>query len=354
VQEVSPSGAVVWQWSALDHFDPAQDSTWPQTANVSGVDVDDPFHCNSIDVAPDGDLLISARHMDSVFLVSKATGNVVWKMGGAPYTKDGAVYLSVTGDPQTSFYRQHDARLLPNNQVSLFDDATEMPGPARGVIYSYDVGAGTATFVWQYGGAQTSSAMGSFRLLPDGSRVIGWGEGNTSQLAFTEVDADGNDLLDFNFVDGDQSYRAIKVPLTQLDLGLMRSSVAPSVPGDAGAPDTAPGDAGGSDGDSDTDDATQDAGTGCFAVSGSAGSQQCASWSSSAAGQPCPIAGGSPGSCPSSGLYGCCVETLEADGGGQVVNATCYYSAATGQPASSQCAFEAYQGQPYDWQTAAP
>ncbi|MGD0527112.1 MAG: arylsulfotransferase family protein, partial [Polyangiaceae bacterium] len=194
VQEVTPAGAVVWQWDADDHFDPVKDCTYPVVEGVENITAVDPYHCNSIDVDPSGDLLISSRHMDSVFLVSKATGNVVWKMGGATYTKDGAVYLAVTDDPQGAFYRQHDARFLGNGQISLFDDATDAPGPARGVVYSYDPSAGTASFVWQYTGTVTSAAMGSFRVLADGSRIIGWGEGGEPQLAFTEVDASGNDL----------------------------------------------------------------------------------------------------------------------------------------------------------------
>jgi hypothetical protein len=341
VQEVSPSGAVVWQWSAMAHFDPVKDSTWPQIASAAGAQIVDPFHCNSIDVASNGDLLISSRAMDSVFLVSKATGNVVWKMGGAQYTRDGATYLAVTGDPQTSFYRQHDARFLPNGQISLFDDATQMPGPARGVVYSYDVNAGTATHVWQYSGMVSSEAMGSFRIESDGSRIIGWGEGGEAQLAFTEVDANGNDLLDFKFTDGDESYRALKVPLTQLDLGLMRSSVSTLASSDAGT--IGPG--GG----------TQPAptsGTGCFELSGSGASEEC---TYSAADANCFLTGGMPGDCPTSGLFGCCVQTVTSDAGiSLAVSAVCYYDPTTGQAAASQCSFEGYEGQPTHWQTYAP
>ncbi|HEY5240027.1 MAG TPA: arylsulfotransferase family protein [Polyangiaceae bacterium] len=358
IQELSPSGGVVWQWTATDHFDPVKDTTYPATPSVAGKPVADPFHCNSIDVAADGDLLISARDMDSVFLISKTTGKVLWKMGGTPYTKDGATYLTVTGDPLTSFYRQHDARFLPDNQISLFDDETGMAGPARGVIYTYDVNAGTATFAWQYLGAVSSSAMGSFRVLPDGSRIIGWGEGNTSQLGFTEVDANGNDLLELHFTDGDESYRALKVPLTQLDLTLMRNSVNGPLPQDAGTGATGrpyPVPIGAGD-DGGLQDATipVETGAACHAVSGSGASEHCSYASGTTAGFACPITGGSSGSCPSSGLFGCCVETISEDGGGQLVDATCYYSSATGQPAASQCALEAYQGLPYNWQTIAP
>ncbi len=223
IQEVDPTGALVWQWDATEHFDPVEDCTYPVVKKVSGVDTVDAFHCNSIDVAPDGDLLVSARGMDSIFLVSKATGEVLWKMGGATYSRDGAPYLAVQGDPETSFYRQHDVRFLPDGTISMFDDQTLMPGPARAVIYSYDVASGTATMVWQYQGTQTSAGMGSFRVLADGSRVIGWGTGAPG-LAFTEVDGNGNDLLDFYFPGGRCSYRAVKVPTTAFDIGVLRAA----------------------------------------------------------------------------------------------------------------------------------
>jgi len=352
VQELDATGAVVWKWSAVDHFDPVRDSTWPQTWIVSATPVADPFHCNSIDVAPNGDLLLSARHMDSIFLVSRSTGAVEWKMGGSTYTKDGAAYLAVDGDPLTSFYRQHDARFLPGNQISLFDDHTNMPGPARALIYSYDVDAGTASWEWEYRGKLPVTQWGSFRVLPDGSRIIGWGDGGEPTLGFTEVDASGHDLLDFYFNDGDQSYRAVKVPLSQLDLDMMRRTA-----GQTGEPVAGQGDAGV---DSAADGRAADATTlavpvGCHVLSGSGSSLECQYRSSSASGFTCTsFAGSTPGSCPAAGLYGCCVDTPTVDGGGSSVSATCYYSATAGQPASSQCAFEAYQALTYDWQTYAP
>src|SRR4029077_6421080 len=104
------------------------------------------YHCNSVDIDPaNGNYLVSARHMDSVFYVEKTTGKVLWKMGGAKFSKDSATYVAVP-DP---FFRQHDGRLGPGwlpdchggtGQISVFDDETSvvrggsMPG-ARGVIY---------------------------------------------------------------------------------------------------------------------------------------------------------------------------------------------------------------------------
>jgi hypothetical protein len=229
VQELSPAGAVVWQWDAMDHFDPVLDSTWPEPGSIDAGTFVDAFHCNSIDVAPDGDLLISGRDMDSVFFVSKATGAILWKMGGSAYTKDGAPYIAVAGGPSSSFYRQHDARLLPDAGLTVFDDETDTPNPARAAMYSLDVAAQQASLIWQLAAAANSVAMGSFRVMPDGSRVIGWGavtwspEG-PSGPALSEVDATGQVLFELTFPDGNASYRAIKVPTSELSIDRMRAT----------------------------------------------------------------------------------------------------------------------------------
>ncbi len=162
--------------------------------------------------------------------MSKATGAVVWKMGGATYSIDDAPYITVVDDPLTSFHRQHDVRFLPDGTISMFDDQTAEPTPARAVIYSYDLTSATASVVWQFRSTQSSDQMGSFRLLADGSRVISWGQMPTLQAAFSEVTEGGDDLLDFDFADGNLTYRAIKVPTSAFDIGLLRSTAGTGAP----------------------------------------------------------------------------------------------------------------------------
>ncbi len=249
------TGAVVWTWVGSEHFNAATDNALPVINHVrlgpDGLPVLDPFHCNSIDVDPRShDLLVSSRDMDSIFYIDRSTGKVVWKMGGVAYTKDDAVYVSVSD----AFHRQHDARLMPgwsptcaggSGQISLFDDETYLDASARAVVLDVVVGTGDggtsgdcgagdggtsdgapgATLAWQYSGTTSSLIRGSFRILPDGSRVIGWGS-NVPDLVFSEVDEAKHDLLDFYFTDGDVSYRAIKVPLSAFDLDVLRQTAA--------------------------------------------------------------------------------------------------------------------------------
>ena len=231
IQEIDGNGALVWQWDAMDHFDPVKDSTAPDTqvaTNALGQEttVIDLFHCNSIDVDDNGNLLVSARHMSSLFLIDKSTGAVVWKMGGSPYTKEGAPFVQLIGDSLGGFFLQHDARFQPDGTISVFDDQTNQPGPARALVLSYDLSSATAAIVWQYQGTASVASMGSVTLLADGSRVIGWGTAGGGNPAFSEVTESGDVLLEFGFPDGDASYRARKVPTSALDIELLRRAVA--------------------------------------------------------------------------------------------------------------------------------
>jgi hypothetical protein len=60
----------------------------------------------------------------------------------------------------------------------------------------------------------------------------------------------------------------------------------------------------------------------------------------------------SVGSCPSNGLFGCCITT-DAEGG-LIESAVCYYSVSSGKKANENCNSETYEGFPVEWDTKAP
>jgi hypothetical protein len=248
VQEFDVTGHLYWQWSAAAHFDPVKAMVVKGDGDMAVAKVD-PFHCNSIDVDPaNGNILVSARNMASLIYIDHATGKVLWMMGAAPRDScfDAPAHVAVD-DPFTA---QHDARLLPgwaetcgggHGQISVFDDATYTTRPARGVVYDVNIAGGcaggpstggstSATRVWQYqntyDGGVASNVCGGFRVSPDGSRIIGWGQSvpTPNGLVFTEVDPQGNDLVDLICPDKSSSYRAVKVPLDAFDVGLLRST----------------------------------------------------------------------------------------------------------------------------------
>ena len=234
VQEVGPNGQLVWEWRASDHIS-ASESTHPMSTKVNGQAVYDIFHCNSIDTdTVSGNVLLSSRHTDAVYLIDKTSGKIIWKMGGNSPNHDNAQILAIADDPEGAFHAQHDARFQPNDDISLYDDQTwDVSLAARGVEYHIDTDAGTATLMWSYASpdGQDSKATGSFRRLDGGNdNVIGWGyKANT---LFTEVDAAGNILLNVTFPSGDLAYRVQKVAIAAIDHGLLRATAGlpPAVP----------------------------------------------------------------------------------------------------------------------------
>lgn len=227
IQEVNRMGQLVWQWRASDHIAMGE-STHPLQSEVAGQLVYDPFHCNSIDDDPaTGNLLVSVRHADAIYLVNKTTGAIIWKMGGSPTNRDHAQILAVTNDPEGAFHAQHDARFQPNGDVSLYDDQSwDSSLAARGVEYHIDTTAGRATLVWSYQApdGHNSAATGSFRRLYRGTdNIIGWGFKPNS--LFTEVDGAGRIMLDVAFTSGELAYRVVKVaPSAAFDHTLLRET----------------------------------------------------------------------------------------------------------------------------------
>ena len=272
VQEVNPSNHAVWTWDAATHIGvdevntasglPYAGPAWGLFA-PDGVPAADIYHCNSVAVDEDssspyfGDVLVSMRHLNAVFLIDHATGNVIWKLGGTAFTPNDpeaaqevpAQHLSLTGDSETQFCGQHDARFVPTpnpavEDVSVFDDHTGCVGAARGVEYALDTGAGTATPDWQYAqpNGRSVGATGSFRRMPDaandigsGSSIIGWGI-SLFPSGFTEVDGSGKVLCDIRFADGDVIYRAIKVDAAQVNLQLLRQTAGWTPPASPSGP----------------------------------------------------------------------------------------------------------------------
>jgi hypothetical protein len=256
IVEIDTSGNLVGTpWLASNHFETKEvtEISSQNGAAPDGGTAVDVFHCNSIDIDPaNGNLLVSARDMDSVFYVEWPSGKVLWKMGGANSSKDAAAYVSVA----SPFAAQHDARLHgwtqrssgASGQVSMFDDESgSTTNPARGVVYDVVVGpvdggpssdgegpaVGTATVAWQYAGMGSSHVSGSMRNLSTGSSeawVIGWGIGATPYV-FSVIDASTKlDLLDFYYLDNEPSYRAIPQPLSELSIGDLRATAGLAPP----------------------------------------------------------------------------------------------------------------------------
>ena len=203
IQEIDiHTGLVMWEWHSLAHVGVAQSYSKPSTLASTPFDY---FHINSLDIDPQGNILISARNTWTLYDISGRTGNVTWRLGG----KASTFKLS----PGTPFAYQHDATWLPGGNIGLFDDEGSPPvnPPSRGEVISLDQGTKTANLADQFlrtSAPLATSSQGDLQELPGGNWMLGWG----GLPNFTEFNAQGQIVYDAQLPPGESSYRVYRLP----------------------------------------------------------------------------------------------------------------------------------------------
>jgi hypothetical protein len=230
IQEVDGANGQIWRWNMSEHFDPMTSpfaQNFESTPGFAGTGCD-VFHINAIDREPDGDYVVTVRHMDGVFRVDRGTGNVLWTLGTPASTDGGAKVLTIVGDPWNGPKRPHDAR-LEGDVLTMFDNQADVPGRVpRAVAYRIDAAAGTATMLWERRNSQPGGAtLGSVQQTPEGSVVINWGAG--LQPFLEEYGADGTKLLEVGLPFGGNSYRTVKYAADAFDANQLRATAGGTV-----------------------------------------------------------------------------------------------------------------------------
>jgi hypothetical protein len=220
VQEISPSGELLWSWSTKGHIGLAETGRWWPTA-LGTPQPRDIIHMNAVEPVGEDAILISVRHTDAVYKIDKATGQIIWKLGGTWTPKS----LKVLNDPEGAypFGGQHDVRLLPDGTITVHDNNTGLSTPPRAVRYSIDEANKTATLVEQVTDPLVSSSFccGSARRSQDGSWLMSWG-GN-SMVA--EFDSAGEPNFRLGFGGKLFSYRAVPVAEGVLSVSSLRAGM---------------------------------------------------------------------------------------------------------------------------------
>lgn len=194
IQEVDRDNNLVWQWDGWDH----QSVTYTN-ANLLGASIDYD-HCNSLEYDNDGNIMVSSRNLDSITKINRATGEVIWRLGGMGND------FTFTND--SGFALQHDARWLGSGRLTLFDNGRATRGYSRAVEYEINEAARLITRTWEYTGS-FAFCCGNFQTLPDGNRLINWGPAKPS---VTEVTPDGERVFELTIAAPYFSYRAFKFP----------------------------------------------------------------------------------------------------------------------------------------------
>jgi hypothetical protein len=195
------TGLVRWEWHSVDHVAAAES----EVEAPSGPTPWDYFHLNSIDPEPDGNVLISARSTWAAYQLEGGGGKILWRLGGNK--------SSFAMGPGTKTAWQHDARMLPDGEVSIFDDGSNPPihKQSRAIRIKLDVNDRRASLAASYTHPDPpllAPSQGNAQALPDGDTLVGYG----GVPAISEYAADGSLLFDAHQPLEMPFYRAFRYP----------------------------------------------------------------------------------------------------------------------------------------------
>lgn len=187
VEEVTAAGEVVWTWNAEDHLQelaalvdlivPAPEAfgDWP--------------HINTLEVLPDnptaaqderfqaGNLLMCGRHIDTVFVVDRETGRVVWAWGPG------------------ELLGPHMPTMLTNGNLLIYDNGNNVSRRVRGSTRIVELEPLSGRICWTYESRSNfySPSRGSAERLPNGNCLIA----HSDSGRLFEVTADGDTVWEF-------------------------------------------------------------------------------------------------------------------------------------------------------------
>jgi hypothetical protein len=124
VVAVDRTGTEVWRWDERDWLDPtladgAPDVFWDATY-PNAIDA---WHTNGIYVTEEHDVLVSLNAEDAVLRVSGETGAIEWVLDGGSAGGTGKpTFILQHNGGDASFDKQHHPNLLPNGNLTLFDN----------------------------------------------------------------------------------------------------------------------------------------------------------------------------------------------------------------------------------------
>ncbi len=167
IVEVNPQGEIVHEMDVWKHCDPEKDILCESDTPLEWT------HVNAVEMAPDGDILISCQKLDLILKCSWPEGKLKWRWGGP-----------------RKISHQHDPNVTPDGNLLVFDNGTHHPLMGRSRVVEVDFNTGD--IVWQY---QPSPVFSMCSLHISGAERLANGntlvcEGECGRIF--EVDRDGD------------------------------------------------------------------------------------------------------------------------------------------------------------------
>jgi hypothetical protein len=194
------TGLVMFEWTSLDHV--ALGDSYADAKASSSEWPFDFFHLNSLNVDPDGTVLVSSRNTWAADDIDPRTGQLLWTLGGKASS-------FAEGRGAATAY-QHDARALGGGAYSMFDNGAspQVHAQSRGVVLDINAATRSTSVVEQFlhpGRPLLADSQGDLQQLAGGDWFVGWGQ----EPDLSEFASNGSLLFDASLPYGYESYRAL-------------------------------------------------------------------------------------------------------------------------------------------------
>lgn len=151
--EMTTGGQVVWEWRTWEHLDPETDRiTALQDSREAWT------HANGLAEFPNGDIALSFRHISTVIIIDRKTGEIIWKLGAPPLSG------------------QHAPTPLSNGNLLLFDNGPHRLDQSMPFSRIIEVELATKRIVWKYQERREyeffSPRMSNAQRLSNGNTLI--------------------------------------------------------------------------------------------------------------------------------------------------------------------------------------
>ncbi len=152
IKEVDPDGRLTWSWRAADHLDRDSHVLHPHYSREHWPLI------NSVSPLADGNILASLRSTSAVVVISRATGEILWR------TAPGTVS------------QQHCPTELADGTILVFDNGVFRPDSDVPFSRVIEIERPGSTITWEYHDPARESFfapfMGSAQRLPGGNTLI--------------------------------------------------------------------------------------------------------------------------------------------------------------------------------------
>ena len=156
-QEITPVGKVVWEWLGYQHQDPEVDVICPLCARTIWN------YANGVYPTPEGGIIESCRHFNTISIVDRKTGKITWRWG-SPY----------------ELGHHHNPSLLKNGNILVFDNGFHRQTTHEVADENYsrviEINPKTDRIEWEYKDKNPqnfySGICSSAERLPNGNTFI--------------------------------------------------------------------------------------------------------------------------------------------------------------------------------------